>query len=173
MKKITVGLLITGCAVLSNPTLTYAQEADSVEIDQLIELFIALEIIAPEKAEAARAVFKNGRAADGVVSKTVDCEGMPPTRNLLPGMRDIDSGNEISLLQRFLASYQGSNYEKLVTGIYDSPTTKAVQSFQTLQKVTTAGTPETTGYGVVGPKTRLEISLVCKGGTMRGVPAGL
>ena len=71
------------------------------------------------------------------------------TRQLSIGM----TGNDVILLQKILA------LEKLFTtsstsGTYGPQTTVAVSSFQKKNNIVMSGTPETTGFGNVGPKTR-------------------
>ena len=58
--------------------------------------------------------------------------------------------------------------EGKVTGYYGKLTFKAVQKFQCQYNIICSGTPETTGYGIAGPKTRNKINEIY-GGT--AVPA--
>jgi hypothetical protein len=77
-----------------------------------------------------------------------------PLSSLLnPGSRNTNVTN----LQNFLIS-QNLLSPDSATGFYGSLTTKAVQAFQLKYAITTVGTPGTTGYGVVGSKTRAKIN---------------
>jgi peptidoglycan hydrolase-like protein with peptidoglycan-binding domain len=81
-----------------------------------------------------------------------------PTRNLYLGLRDSETGGEVSELQKFLKSHGPVVYpEGIVSGFYGNLTERAVQRWQAVNGVVSSGTPATTGYGVVGPKTRVAI----------------
>jgi peptidoglycan hydrolase-like protein with peptidoglycan-binding domain len=62
------------------------------------------------------------------------------------------SGTVVSALQAFLKSEGYFDLEP--TGYFGRVTAKAVEDFQKARKIVLSGTPETTGLGVVGPKTR-------------------
>ncbi len=67
------------------------------------------------------------------------------------------SGEDVSRLQSFL-SKDGNIYPQgLVTGYFGTDTQEAVQRWQMLQGIVATGTPQSTGYGVVGPRTRSEM----------------
>ncbi len=76
------------------------------------------------------------------------------TQNLSVG----DSGLEVTLLQQLLTS--DGDYTGPMTGYYGSLTEQAVQAFQTKYGIVTYGTPDTTGYGAVGPKTRNQLEML-------------
>ncbi len=84
------------------------------------------------------------------VSSTASSSSKPLlTKNLFPGSKDP----QVLLLQSFLVK------EKLLpvtaqTGYYGPLTQKAVRSFQSRNSIVKSGTPNTTGYGAVGLKTR-------------------
>ena len=67
---------------------------------------------------------------------------------------------QVTILQTLLAKDQSIYPEGLVTGFYGSLTVRAVQRFQERYGIATSGTPETTGYGVAGPKTREKIRMI-------------
>lgn len=77
------------------------------------------------------------------------------SRTLARGAR----GTDVSSLQGFLIA-QGSLAADSRTGYFGLRTEAAVQHWQAAHGIITAGTPETTGYGVVGPKTRA--AMACK-----------
>lgn len=87
------------------------------------------------------------------------------THNL--GLEDTDAqtGGDVSRLQRFLAQNPSIYPEGLITGFYGPATMRAVQRWQRTNGVASSGTPETTGYGYVGPKTRAAMGC---GGTSTG-----
>ena len=62
----------------------------------------------------------------------------------------------MSWLQQWL--YQNGYYPQgLVTGYYGALTQAAVQNFQAKNGIVSSGTPDSTGYGNVGPKTSDEL----------------
>lgn len=66
------------------------------------------------------------------------------------------TGDDITQLQTYLAKDSSIYPEGLITGYYGSLTEKAVQRWQAKQGIISSGAPETTGYGLVGPRTRAE-----------------
>ena len=89
-------------------------------------------------------------------------------RALSPG----SSGDDVTRLQQFLARDPSVYPEAQVTGYYGSLTQMAVQRWQTKYNIVSSGTPSSTGFGVVGPRTAAAISLQCStmsgGGTVSG-----
>ncbi len=74
------------------------------------------------------------------------------TKNLAPG----SSGSEVTLLQQTL--FQDGDYpQDIVSGYYGALTEQAVKVFQAKYGIIDYGSPATTGYGAVGPKTRKEL----------------
>ncbi len=67
------------------------------------------------------------------------------------------SGSDVSSLQQFLGVSPASGY-------YGSLTQSAVESWQASNNIISYGTSDTTGYGVVGPRTAAAIRLACSKG---------
>jgi peptidoglycan hydrolase-like protein with peptidoglycan-binding domain len=67
-------------------------------------------------------------------------------------------GIEVMKLQEFLAQDKSIYPEGLVTGYFGLITQKAVQRFQCKYNIICYGSPKTTGFGVVGPKTRSKLN---------------
>jgi peptidoglycan hydrolase-like protein with peptidoglycan-binding domain len=84
------------------------------------------------------------------------------------------TGDDVTRLQQFLARDPSVYPEALVTGYYGSLTRAAVERWQAKYNIVSSGTPETTGYGQVGPRTAAAISLLCTTGSYGGVagPSG-
>lgn len=74
------------------------------------------------------------------------------TRNLTQG----DQGSDVTQLQTFLN--QQGYLPVTPTGYYGVLTEHAVQAYQCAENIVCNGTPDTTGYGVMGPKTRAKVS---------------
>ena len=62
-------------------------------------------------------------------------------------------GSDVELLQRALHA-RGYYPEAIFSGYYGPLTEEAVKRFQQAERIVSSGTPSTTGYGAVGPKTR-------------------
>jgi peptidoglycan hydrolase-like protein with peptidoglycan-binding domain len=85
------------------------------------------------------------------------------TRPLFLGSGDAATGGEVSKLQIFLK--RTGDYTNEVTGYYGPVTQAAVQSFQAENNIVSSGTPETTGFGSVGPTTLTVINTVAASGS--------
>ncbi len=66
--------------------------------------------------------------------------------------------DEVTELQKYLATFPDIYPEGLVTGYFGFLTQKAVQRFQVKHSIVSSGTPSTTGYGLVGPQTRKKLN---------------
>ena len=75
------------------------------------------------------------------------------TRDLALG----DRGDDVTVLQQFLVS-RGYTTADNITGYFGPTTQKALQNFQKDQQIVSSGTPESTGFGAVGPLTRAKIN---------------
>ena len=73
------------------------------------------------------------------------------TENLTPG----DSGAQVTILQTLLTN--DGDYAGPVTGYYGSLTENGVEAFQVKEGIVNYGSPQTTGYGAVGPKTKVAL----------------
>ena len=80
-----------------------------------------------------------------------------PTRNLAYGM----VGSDVAILQRIFAQSPSTYGTVAVTGLFDLATQRAVERFQANQNIVRSGSPATTGYGAVGPRTIAAFSTHC------------
>ena len=71
------------------------------------------------------------------------------------------TGPNVTVLQQFLAHFPELYPEGKVTGYYGDLTVAAVKRFQAKYNIASSGTPSTTGYGRVGPKTLEVINSMC------------
>lgn len=71
------------------------------------------------------------------------------------------SGQDVSRLQQFLALNPAIYPEAQVTGYYGALTEAAVKRFQCKHRLVCDGTPDSTGYGVTGPRTAALLALQC------------
>ena len=67
-------------------------------------------------------------------------------------------GAEVKKLQEALAVMPDIYPEKLITGYFGPLTQQAVRRFQTKHDIASSGDENTTGYGLVGPKTRKKLN---------------
>ena len=81
------------------------------------------------------------------------------TKLLYYGMKD----EQVRKLQEFLSQDKDIYPEGLITGYYGSLTQKAVQRFQNKYNIVSSGTPQTTGYGLAGPRTREKLNELYSG----------
>ncbi|TSC67972.1 MAG: Pry3p [Parcubacteria group bacterium Gr01-1014_72] len=80
------------------------------------------------------------------------------------------TNEEVRRLQSILATDAALYPEGLVTGYFGSATQRAIERFQIKYQIVSSGTPQTTGYGALGPKTRAKLAEVF-GGAGGGPPA--
>ena len=80
------------------------------------------------------------------------------------------SGDDVTRLQQFLARDPSVYPEGLASGFYGALTEAAVKRWQVKYNIVSSGSPDTTGYGVVGPRTAAAIALLCTTGSYGGVP---
>src|SRR3989344_7748592 len=95
-----------------------------------------------------------------------------PTYNLYLGLKDDETEGQVTGLQKFLARYPDIYPDAQITGYFGPLTEQAVKRFQAKHGIVSSGSPETTGYGVVGPATRAKIRELC-GTTPPPIPTPL
>ena len=110
-------------------------------------------------------------ASTGVPGAVVSSTACPLIGRVL---RKGDSGEDVTRLQQFLAQDPLIYPERLVTGYYGSLTEAAVRRWQVQFNIVSSGSPETTGYGQVGPRTAATMAQRCalNGGSMGGSVGG-
>jgi chitodextrinase/peptidoglycan hydrolase-like protein with peptidoglycan-binding domain len=82
------------------------------------------------------------------------CSASDPCGSITRSLSRGSSGKDVSTLQRILSMIEGVYPEKLNTGYFGAMTELAVQKFQAANDLASSGTPQTTGFGRVGPQTR-------------------
>lgn len=80
------------------------------------------------------------------------------------------SGSDIAELQKYLALNAGIYPQGSVSGVFDVYTETAVQRWQAKNGIVPYGSPETNGFGVVGPRTRAAMA-DCRRLVSAGCPA--
>lgn len=124
-------------------------------VDQQAQLNALLQMLAQLQAQLAAQTGGGTTVAtpvqQPVTSSWHTC--LSYSMNLKEGFFDT-SGNPgpIASLQQYLQSTGDFNHEP--TGFWGPLTTAAVRSWQAKNGIVSSGTPETTGFGVLGPRTR-------------------
>lgn len=165
--------------------------AHAISVSELIELFIVLEIIPKDKADDARAVFKQQQieAGEGAqvppapqepVSTPAPVASPESSAPLAPSALTVplspgDSGDDVENLQTLLKQFPDVYPEGIVTGFFGPLTQRAVERFQAKHGIVATGSPATTGYGILGPQTRAKLNELITGGAGASgvVPPGL
>ncbi len=74
------------------------------------------------------------------------------------------TGDDVTRLQQFLARDPSIYPEGIISGYYGALTEAAVRRWQVAYNIVSSGTPGTTGFGQVGPRTAAAMSLQCSTG---------
>ncbi|NBD73639.1 hypothetical protein GVX82_01195 [Patescibacteria group bacterium] len=162
--------VIVASAVVAGSLFTVAaQRAHAVTLAELVELFIALDIISEDKADEARAVLENQEDTSGGSTGSGDfvCN-TTFTRDLSTG----DTGADVMALQQFLNSVDGitvaasgAGSPGMETSYYGGLTAAAVSDFQEMYAgdiLTPLGLTAGTGY--LGASTRAKANELCTTG---------
>lgn len=80
------------------------------------------------------------------------------SRELEPGT----SGNDVTQLQNYLLRETLAGYTGPVTSVFDANTVLGIQRLQASLGIISSGSPVTTGWGRVGPRTRAVIAERCR-----------
>ncbi len=81
--------------------------------------------------------------------------------NLISYLARGSRGQEVRDLQTFLSQNKDIYPEGITTGYFGALTENAVKRWQAKYNIVSSGSPKTTGYGAVGPKTRQKIKEIC------------
>lgn len=140
--------------------LPFAASAATVEelSAQLQSLITQLNAM---KAQASQVGSVTVISGNGAQSSTPSASCPSLYRNLSRGV----SGPDVQSLQRYLISL-GMLAPGSDSGFFGPLTEKAVQQWQAKQGIVSSGTPDTTGYGTVGARTRSAITAQCSTGVV-------
>lgn len=165
MNTVTRALAALATTLLFIPVAASAQSADIQA--QAQALLVQVQALQAQLAQAQAQAGTSGSAntTQGVSGlaqqagvQVIDSSACPQIgRTLKVG----STGDDVSRLQQFLARDKSIYPEGTVSGYYGALTQVAVQRWQAKFNIVSSGTPDTTGYGVVGPRTAAAISLQC------------
>lgn len=150
-KRIAAAIL--GAVLLGSPVALSAQTV--AELQQQIEALLSqLSVLQSKVIEASARPATSTQAASTPTVAPIGAGGcVAVARTLSLGSR----GDDVSALQRFLARDASVYADGSVTGFYGPLTEAAVKAFQAKHGIASSGSPETTGFGAVGPRTRERI----------------
>ena len=165
MKKIFAGIVLASFLLfLGTPAIAASlTQAQINSIISLLQSFGAnssvINNVRVSLSGGMPIISEGGNNGSNPIQPTLTCARF--SHNLYLGQSDKETGNEVSKLQKFLKDLGHFTYPT-ITGYYGPATEQAVQKFQVSQGVVSSGFYETTGYGVVGPKTQEKIvSISC------------
>jgi peptidoglycan hydrolase-like protein with peptidoglycan-binding domain len=144
MKKI---ILATGIA-FALPVSALAQTTDVSQLQAQVQSLLS------QVTQLQQSMGTGGSSTGAAVS----CPDL--SRSLKKG----STGDDVTRLQQFLAQDPTVYPEGTVSGYFGALTEAAVQRWQAKYNIVSSGTPDTTGYGVVGPRTAAAIALLCSQG---------
>lgn len=146
MRKTAVTILLLSAVFLVNATPARAAALTEIKIQALITLLTSFGVDASTIANV-------GTILRGAPASSVALPGacVAITYTLLVGSADASTAGQVSLLQQYLGIGP--------TGYFGPVTEKAVQAWQSSRGIASLGT---SGYGIVGPKTRSAMG--CIGG---------
>ncbi|MDZ4227351.1 MAG: peptidoglycan-binding protein, partial [Patescibacteria group bacterium] len=165
MRHFTIGILaaallapVFASALTNDETLQQKIEALRAQIAQLQEQIQSIIAASGDRSSddtlADNTATRSAGESAGVSQGTTACPII--YNSLYVGSR----GSEVSSLQKFLVG-RGLLTADLVTGYYGPLTESAVRNLQSQQGIVSSGTPDTTGLGVVGFRTRSAIADLC------------
>jgi hypothetical protein len=147
-------MIVAMCTVTAAIALPVAASAQTVsELQQQIQSVLAR--IAQLQQDASSTAATATTASTPASLSNIICPTL--VRTLALGA----SGTDVANLQGFLAQNPLIYPEQSVTGHFGIYTQDAVQRWQTAYGIVSLGSPATTGYGVVGPRTRAAILASC------------
>ena len=154
-RKYIVGLALVASFLIGTPAL--AAGLTEAQIQAIVSLLSSFGADSATVSDV-NAVL-HGQAVVSTTASTTPC--LMLNNNLYADITDATTNGEVSKLQQFLGGR--------VTGYFGPLTLQLVQSWQTTHGVVSSGSPDTTGYGYAGPKTRTAMS--CAGNPVSNVNA--
>lgn len=155
MRKIVLaGLLIS--ALL--PITSYAATAEELQA-QIADLLARITALQQQLGTSGGAATSAGTSAGTPVPV-----GVAQCPHVSRVLKRGATGADVTRLQQFLALDPAVYPEAQVSGYYGALTEAAVKRFQCKNKLVCDGTPESTGYGVTGPRTAALMALQCSAG---------
>lgn len=137
-----------------------AQTTDEILL-QIQNLLQQIEILQVQlqTLQSQPPVIKPSEPGPPIATPPVSSQGVCPALNRT--LKKGSTGTDVTQLQTYLAKDSSIYPEGLVTGYFGTLTEKAVQRWQAKEGIVSSGTPSTSGYGLVGPRTRSALNQTC------------
>lgn len=143
------------------PTYTASQTTNTTAAGNSAALQAQAQALLQEISQLQAQLGSSGSTAT-VSNTAVNSSGCP---NIGRTLKLGSSGSDVARLQQFLAQYPSIYPSGIVSGYYGALTQAAVEAWQVKYNIVSSGTPSTTGFGVVGPRTAAAIALLCSTNT--------
>jgi len=144
MKKYIVGLVLVSSFFVSTPVMAAGLTED--QIQSIISILTAFGADSFTVSDV-NAVL-HGQAVLNMATSSAPCITL--NNNLYADTTDATTDGEVSKLQQFLGGR--------VTGYFGPVTLQLVQNWQATHGIVSSGSPDTTGYGYAGTKTRTSMN---------------
>src|SRR5208337_321761 len=126
--------------------------AQQSQINALISQLTQLQQQLSQPITSATANVSANASSPSQGSTSTSCAALQRTLSRGMSGSDVQKLQNLLIAQGFLAA--GNN-----TGYFGNLTQAAVQAFQAAHNIVSSGTPATTGYGSVGPRTHAALGL--------------
>lgn len=161
IRTAAVALLLSAVVIL--PSFASAQAVTlQQQLENLLMQISALEATATTSATTSASMQSSLPATLPASSAPAQSN---PTNLICPTFARTlslgSSGTDVANLQGFLAQNPIIYPEGAVTAYFGMLTQDAVQRWQSVYHIVSSGTPSTTGYGVVGPRTAAAMTASC------------
>ena len=158
IKNVLLSALIISLFIAVFPA--KAQITDEILL-QIQNLLQQIEILQAQlqTLQSQSPVIKPSEQGPSIATSSVSSQGACPTLNRT--LKKGSTGTDVTQLQTYLAKDSSIYPEGLVTGYFGTLTEKAVQRWQAKEGIVSSGTPSTSGYGLVGPRTRNALNQTC------------
>src|SRR3989344_5258877 len=159
LRKIQIVILIF--AIMFSVGATNIVQAATLTDAQIQAIVALLQSFGADQntIQNVRSVLSGEPVSSNTSSPQPQCLSLLHTLYL--DVSDATTDGEVTKLQQFLAKDPSIYPEGRITGYFGPATEKAVQRWQARNGVVSSGSPDSTGYGYVGPKTRSAFARRC------------
>lgn len=157
-----IGTIVAGALLFCvSGSVVYAQSAAELQAE-LNALLQQLSVLQGQ--------LKTTTGTANSIPQTTGVYGQCPP--LVRTLRKGALGSDVTALQAFLAADASIYPEGTISGYFGVLTESAVKNFQSRHGIVASGSPDTTGWGIVGPATRAAIASICasRGGAPTPIP---
>ena len=160
----SIGATFVVTSMIAVPVITFAQTV-TTSAQTLSVLQQQLQSLLAEIAQLQQTATTSAPAVTTPASSSAPASSNIICPTLVRTLALGSSGTDVANLQGFLAQNPLIYPEQSVTGYFGMYTQDAVERWQTAYGVISSGTPESSGYGVVGPHTRAAMLASCANST--------